>query len=501
MRNGQIKSGVILSYALMLVNTLSGLFLTPFILQHVGAQSYGVYKSVASLSASLAVIDLGLGSTTIRYMAQYHAKNELDNAGNFLAMIFVQFAVFTSIILIFGIAIFFNLSSIYGNTFSASDLSLAKTLVCFLLFNMVVQLFENLLSGVAVGYERFGVSNGIKLICLISKFLLIFILLPLTKNILLVVILESLRFTVLTVFFFYYDVKKIGVKPKLIKWDNNLFKESLGYTFLMFIQSLTVQFNSNVDNVLIGAYIGPASVTVYSIVLTIYGTYQNLSGTIANVMLPNMTKRVLSGQSPEEMQKGVEKTGRLQFIIAAAALGGFIVLGKDFFNLWLDQSFSDCYYLTLILISAATPQMVQNVALSILRAQNKMGYRTTTLAISCVLNIIITVIGIKMLGYLGAAIGTAFASVFNIVVMDIYYHKHLKFKILIMFYRIFKRILPCAAVATCVTLIAHTWFNSTWTSFFANAILFCVIYGGLLLAWGLTREEKVILLGRFGKKI
>ena len=59
--SNEIKSGVILSYMLIVANTVYGLLITPFILNYVGDSAYGVYKSVASISASLAVMDLGLG--------------------------------------------------------------------------------------------------------------------------------------------------------------------------------------------------------------------------------------------------------------------------------------------------------------------------------------------------------------------------------------------------------------------------------------------------------
>ena len=77
----EIKSGVLLSYALIFVNTIYGLLVTPFILRYVGDSAYGVYKSVASISASLAVMDLGLGTTMTRYMARYNATEKKDDAG------------------------------------------------------------------------------------------------------------------------------------------------------------------------------------------------------------------------------------------------------------------------------------------------------------------------------------------------------------------------------------------------------------------------------------
>ena len=99
--------------------------------------------------------------------------------------------------------------------------------------------------------------------------------------------------------------------------------------------------------------------------------------------------------------------------------------------------------------------MIQNVALSILRAENKMVYRTVTLAISCVCNVIISFVGIKFFGYWGAALGTACATIMNLIMMNVYYHKVLHFNILHLFVNIIKGTVIAAVVATIVTSFVH----------------------------------------------
>ena len=71
---------------LIVANTIYGLLITPFILNYVGDSAYGVYKSVASISASLAVMDLGLGTTMTRYMARYNATKDKENAEKLAAI-------------------------------------------------------------------------------------------------------------------------------------------------------------------------------------------------------------------------------------------------------------------------------------------------------------------------------------------------------------------------------------------------------------------------------
>lgn len=496
----EIKAGVLLSYALIFVNTIYGLIITPYILKYVGDSAYGVYKSVASISASLAVMDLGLGTTMTRYMARYHATDEKKQAENFAGMVLIQFFVLAAVIMAVGMGAMFLLPSFYQNTFSAAEIELAKELLGILVLNMVLRMFENLLFGILNGCERFRFSNSLKLLNVVLKFTLILLVLPLVRDVKLVVLLETALVSATILVFMVYIAKVLHIIPKLRKWDAAVFRESFGYTALMFIQSVTVQFNGNVDNVLIGAQQGAVLVTVYSMALTIFGMYENLSGSVANIMLPKITKQVIHGDDSARLQATVEKAGRFQFLVLAAALGGFIALGRDFYQLWLGSDFSDCYALVLILIIPVTFPMIQNVTLSILRAENRMVYRTVTLAISCVCNVTITYIGIKLWGYWGAALGTACSTILNLILMNGYYHRVLHFRVLPMFFHIMKGILPAAVLATIASLLLGLVIHGTWISFVVNAIAFLIVYGSAVLLFGLKPEEKAMLLGKFARR-
>ena len=44
----------------------------------------------------------------------------------------------------------------------------------------------------------------------------------------------------------------------------------------MFISSLANQVNSNLDNIVVGAYLGSSEVAVYSVALTIFGMFSQI---------------------------------------------------------------------------------------------------------------------------------------------------------------------------------------------------------------------------------
>ena len=74
-----------------------------------------------------------------------------------------------------------------------------------------------------------------------------------------------------------YIREKIGIKIRFHYWDKSLFGQSFKYTVLTFIQSIAVQFNGNLDNMVIGSVIGAAEVAVYSVGLQLYGMFERFA--------------------------------------------------------------------------------------------------------------------------------------------------------------------------------------------------------------------------------
>ena len=63
MAKSEVKYGALLSYVLIIINSLYGLVITPYILSTIGESEYGVYKTIGALTASISVLELGIGGT------------------------------------------------------------------------------------------------------------------------------------------------------------------------------------------------------------------------------------------------------------------------------------------------------------------------------------------------------------------------------------------------------------------------------------------------------
>ncbi len=497
MAKSEVKWGALLSYVLIALNSIYGLLIMPFILGAIGESEYGVYKTIGSMTATISVMELGLGGTMQKFIAQYRAQNEIKKAYNYSAMGVIQAVVLSFAMAVVGTILFFSLGSMYGNTFSAAELYRAEQIYIVLVCYVILHIFENVLFGVIAGYNRFVFSNSVKLGSLILRIVIFLIILPIFKNSLAIVITMLALEVVIILAECIYIKLVIKHKVKLYSWDKAVFKETFLYTILLFVQSIIIQFNGNVDNMVIGAVIGTSAVTVYSFAIQIFSMYEQCATSVSGVILPSVTKVIYSGAGLKELENMVVKYGRVQWAVLGAALGGFICLGKEFFSLWLGEGFEDCYYLALILMVPVTFPLIVNTCLAILKAKNLLMFRTVALAYSVVINIILTVIGTKLWGFYAAAFGTAISTIVSSVLsLNIYYHVKLKMNMFRIYFRILRKITFCILIPTVVCLLINPHIGGSWFAFILKAVVFIVIYGILMLLFGLNSDEKTLIFRR-----
>lgn len=490
-RISQVKYGAILSYILIVVNSLQGLFLAPFILLQIGDSDYGVYKTIASFSATIMVMDLGIGTTVMRYTAKFQAEKKEDEVANFAAMGLIESAIMAGVVGILSVGIYIYMPTFYAETFSESDISLARSLYLILALNMVLVIVENVLNGVITGSNRFVFANGMKLGLLLLRITASVALLRQWKSAVVLVCITLTCSVITMILQLVYIRTRLHIRIRMKRWDFALLKESIGYTLLMFVQTLAIQANGNIDNIVISRVIGPIAVTVYSFGIQLFNMYESLAMAFSNLMLPHISNRVAEGADNAQLQSTVTRVGRMQFAVLGAALSGFLCVGKEFIYLWLGDGFEDVYYLSLIMMIPVTFTLVQNVCLSILRARNMMKFRTFCLMCTLLLNLVLTIVGTQLYGYYAAAIGTGLSVVCgSIIAMNIYYHKKIGFKVFKFYFDVFRRLAVCVLIPAIVVALMGKLSESSWLWLVCKIGAYMIIYAAMLWFYGFSAQEK-----------
>ena len=110
----QLGIGVLITYFSIGLNIVAGLLYTPWMIEQIGKNDYGLYTLVNSLIAMF-LMDFGLSSATSRYVAKYRAENKEEELEKFLSVVYKLYILIDAAIMLVLALVFFGIDAIYRN--------------------------------------------------------------------------------------------------------------------------------------------------------------------------------------------------------------------------------------------------------------------------------------------------------------------------------------------------------------------------------------------------
>ncbi len=209
---------------------------------------------------------------------------------------------------------------------------------------------------------------------------------------------------------------------------------------------------------------------------------------------------VAKEESNEEISKLFIKTGRLQYIVMALVITGFVLFGKQFIILWAGSEYIMSYYIACILMIPVTVPLIQNVGISILQAKNLHKFRSVLYAAIAVANIVVSIPLAKTLGGVGSAIGTAASLIIgNGIIINIYYYKKAKINIPEFWKQIIKMSLPIIPLTICAFFVVKYVALTKWITLAIGIAIYAAIYAIVAYFLMMNSYEKDLLLKPFNK--
>ena len=461
----------------------------------LGQSEYGLYSLVSSIISYLTIFDLGFGNAIIIYTTRYRANGDKEKEQKLHGMFFIIYTIIGLVAGIVGTILYFNTDIIFGNTMTDAEIQTAQKLMFILLINLILTFPLSIFSSIITAYEKFVFAKVLNILRIIlTPLIMIPLLLTGHKSLILVIVITILNISTLLTNM-YFCLKKLKIKLKFGKIDFKLLKEIFSYSFYIFLNTIIDKINWNVDQFILGAVSGTVAVAVYSVAAQINNMYLHFSTAISGVLLPKVTQMEARHASNEEFTKLFIKTGRMQFIILALIVTGFVLFGQQFIMWWAGPGYEQSYIICCILMIPILVPLIQNVGLSILQAKNLYKNRTRMFIFIAIGNIIISIFLAKLYGGIGAALGTAISQIIGqIIILNIYYHKKVKLNMISFWKQIFKMSIPVF-----ISFIIGIIFRSIWTTesmvvFGTQIIIYVIIYGSFMWLLGLTQEEKMKLM-------
>ncbi|UKM63960.1 oligosaccharide flippase family protein [Flavobacteriaceae bacterium GSB9] len=485
----QLKKGAILNYVTIFLTNVIGLFITPFILNHLGKAEYGVYTAIGALVGTISILDLGLNNTIVRFVAKYRAEKNRKGEENFLATSMIIYCVISSVIVFLGI-LFYGHIDTYFTKMNTEEIEIAKTIFILLIFNLAIGLPGGSFKAICFGYEIFVFPKAINIIRYVLRTLTVVAVLTMGGKAIALVAIDTCFNIIFLLVNIYYVFIKLKVRFKLYEFNFKYLKQIFSYSIWIFVYGIVAQFQWKAGHIVLGNFAYPEVLAIYSIGLTLGSYYGAFSSAITGVLLPRATQMTVNNASSKELTDMMIKIGRVSFIVLTYILGGFILFGSQFVNLWVGESFFDSYIIALMIMAAYTIPLVQGFTGPLIEAQNKVVFKSITYLVFLTLGTLIGYFLAMKYGAVGMISGTIMGWIIAQNIMNIFYHKVLNLNVLRFFKELFNKTLLVFLVILIIGYFISLAPGIGWFNFIFKGISYSIVFAFLMLKFGMIPYEK-----------
>lgn len=499
----QLKAGVVLNYVVIFLNTVVGLLYTPYMLRMMGQSEYGLYSLVASVIAYLTVLDLGFGNAIVRYTAKFRAEKKTEEQYEMFGMFFLLYLVIGIIAFGIGLGLYFNVGTLFGDTMTAVELDRARIMMLLLVANLAFTFPMSIWGSIIQAYEDFVFQKSLNIFRIILNTAVMICLLHFGYKAVAMVVVQTI-FNVLTlVLNFIYCRRKLNIhiyfRFKHFHWG--FLKEVAIYSFWIFLNAIMDRVYWSTGQFVLGAMVGTAAVAVFAIAIQLEGMYMQFSTAISSVFLPKVTAMVATNRSRKEISDLFIRTGRMQYIVLAYILSGFIIFGRQFIELWAGADYSDAYIISLLFFIPLTVPLIQNLGITILQARNEMKFRSVLYIIIALVSLAMQIVLTRYFGGIGCAMGVSGALVVGqILIMNVYYRRRQDLDIKTFWKEISKMsIIPIVLIFSSMMVIRHFFALDSWGKLILGIAAFSLVYIPLFFRFSMTDDERNLFISMFHK--
>ncbi len=496
----------------VLINTLSNyggkivtlgvwFFLTPYILSKLGQSVYGMWVIVGSLVSYGSLLDFGIANAITKYVAEYHAKEEYDQAHSLVATALWLYTIVGLAAILLGAILapilphIFNIPVDQRTTFS--------WLILLSGIGLGISLPSAAPISVLRGLHRFDVINLISIsgmLLLAGSMVLVLHLGGGALGLVMVNIMANLLMQVPAIWLIRRNARKLNFGYRGAK--RSLLKTVAGYSSALFVISIAGQLKVKTDEVVVGTFLTISDVTPYSIAHRLSDIPQMLTDQFMKVLMP-LSSRLHSENDHGRLRQLYLISTRLTMAMFLPLGLGAVILAKPFLTAWVGSAYAPYSGLVLLLISASFFDTLMWPANAILQGMAKHRVLAYAAIISGVVNLLISIALVKPLGLAGVALGTLIPTSLECVFYVLPYSMRVvEIDIRTVLKDIFLPVaIPSVSMAAVLGLFRYLIHPNGMIPVLAIGAGSLVVYAAVYLVIGSKSQEKSLFQGLFQNMI
>lgn len=479
----------------MVVNMITGLVLSSFLLRTLGDTEYGLYQTIASFSTYLVLLEFGTGTVMTRNVSvclnNTEPEKRQEQVNRNYSTIWIISLVLSVVIIAVSFVFYLNLGNIYANSMNASQIKYGKNIFLFLIVYIIVNYLTQNINGLLLAEEEYTFANIVTLFKILIRVTLLLALISLFRYSIIIAMVDMSLGIIAFIVSLVYSKKRYHVKISPKFFDKSIFVSSIPMCIALLLQVLVNQANSNVDKFVLGVMMSVESVALYSVVQYIFTMFSSIATIPVSMFLPEVSKNMAKNMEREDFTDTLISPCRLTVMICGSILCGFFAIGKQFVSLLYGAGKTDAWLYAMIILVPMFLNMTNAVCINVLDIANKRLVRSLALTGTTIANIALTVLFIGWWGIIGAVIATAITLIIgNVFFINLYYIKKFDIKIFHLFKEAYKGLLPFQMIAGAAAFFVAMLIPNTFVSFLTGGVIYVVISVPLIVLFGLNSAEK-----------
>jgi O-antigen/teichoic acid export membrane protein len=403
---GQIIKNISSSWFSLGINIVTGIFLSPFIVHHLGDTGFGVWVLIFSVTGYYGLFDLGIRSSVVRYVSKFTATNENEELAKLVNTSLFSYSCIGLASMVVTLVLCFNVNHVF-HKIPAEMMTTARWLLLMVGGSVALGFPLGIFGGFLEGLQRFYILNWTNVVATLLRTALIVVVLNRGYGLLMVafitITLPMIAAIIRAVIALHLRPVPLGVKYV----DRATFRRIVNYSSSTFLIMVAGRLKFKTDEIVIGTMMSAAAVTYFNIGNRIVDYAGQVVTTLAQVFVPMSSQSEAKGDM-NRLRKIFVVGNRVCAFLIFPICATLIILGKSVIQVWMGKKYVDTSYPVLvIMIIACTLWWSQSASGRVLFGMSKHGTWAKITLIEGVANLILSIILVRYYGIIGDAFGTA----------------------------------------------------------------------------------------------
>jgi O-antigen/teichoic acid export membrane protein len=385
---------------------VAGFVLTPYVLHHVGDSAYGIWLLLTAFTGYYGLLDLGLKSATIRYVARHIALSETEELNRVVSTSFFFYAgLGVAMILVTSIAaIFFDQLFKVDPAWRYTGRILLLIVGIGTALNIPLILF----GGVLEGFQRFSLVGWVQTISVVLRAATLVFFLERGYQILAVgvITMSANILSALALTFFAFRLAPT-LRISLRAANFATLRMLGGFGFSIFWISIAQTLRFSFDAMVIGWIISAEAITYFSFGsrLSVYSL--DVVQMMAQILTPMASAADATGE--RSRQQRIFLMGNRYSAFVALPLGAmFLIAGRAIIRVWVGAKYEAVGYTVLAILTVPTTiYLMQAGSPKVLFGMARHKTLAVVLMVEAIANLVLSILLARRLGLIGVAWGTA----------------------------------------------------------------------------------------------